>query len=54
MKAKEVVQENILPKGDEPLFEWIQNMQFKSKMILAAEEGLKETEVKVKKDQDKD
>lgn len=36
------------------MFEWLQSMQFKSKMIMAAEEGLKETKAKVRKDQDRD
>ncbi len=35
MKGEEVVEVKILPRGDEPLFEWLHNMQFKSKMILA-------------------
>lgn len=54
MKNKEVVAAKIFPKGDKPLFEWLHSMQFKSKMIMAAEEGLKETKAKVKKDQDRD
>ena len=41
MKDKEAMEENIMPKGDAPLFEWLQSMQFKSKMILAVDEGLK-------------
>ena len=53
MKAKEAVEEKILSKGDEPLFEWLQSMQFKSEIILVVEEGLKEMEAKVKKDQDR-
>lgn len=54
MKAKEAVEEKIFPKGDELLFEWLLSMQFKFEMILVVEEGLKETEAKVKKDQDRD
>ena len=26
MKAKEAIEAKILPKGDEPLFEWLQSM----------------------------
>ena len=54
MKVKEVVMAKILLRGDEPLFEWLQSMQLKSEMVLVAEEGLKETKAKVKKDQDGD
>lgn len=54
MKAKEAVEVKIFLKGDEPLFEWLQSMQFKSEMIMVAEEGLKQIEARVKKDQDKD
>ena len=41
MKAKEATKASILPRGDEPLFEWLQSMQFKYEMILVEEEGLK-------------
>ena len=41
MKTKEGIEENILPKGDDPLVEWFQRMQFKSEMIMAIEERLK-------------
>jgi hypothetical protein len=54
MKEKEVFKENILPKEDEPFFKWIQSMWFKLEMILLVEEGLKEIDDKVRKDQDKD
>ena len=50
MKVKEAIEVKILLKGDEPLVEWFQSMQFKSEMIMAVEEGLKETEAKVKKE----
>ena len=53
MKEKEVVEAKNFPKGDEPLFKWLQSMQFKSKMILSVEKGLKEIEDKVKKTQDR-
>lgn len=53
MKAKEVVEANIFSKGDEPLFEWLQSMQFKAKMIQSTEKGLKEIEDKVNETQDK-
>ena len=53
MKIKEAVEAKILPKGDEPIVEWFQSMQFKSEMIMAVEEGLKETEAKAK-EQDRD
>ena len=53
MKEKEVVEENILKKGNEALFEWIQGMQFKLEMIQEAEKGLKEIEDKVRKTQDR-
>lgn len=53
MKSKEAVEAKILKKGNEPLFEWLQGMQFKIEMIKEAEEGLKETENKVKRTQDR-
>ena len=53
MKAKEVVEAKIFPKGDESLFEWLLSMQFKSEMILLVEKGLKEIEDKAKKTQDR-
>ena len=36
MKINEVVEENIFSKGDEPIVEWFQSMQFKSEMIMVA------------------
>ena len=54
MKAKETIKAKILPKGDVPLFGWLQSMQFNSKMIMEEEKGLKEIEAKMKKDQDRD
>ena len=36
------------------MFEWLQSMQFKFEMMMAVEEGLKEIEAKVKKDQDRE
>ncbi len=33
MKAKEAVEEKILPKGDDPLFKWLQCMWFTTEMI---------------------
>lgn len=53
MKAKESMEVIIPLRGDEPLFEWLNSMQFKSEMILVVEEGLREMEAKVKKDQDR-
>lgn len=53
MKSKEAIEVKILPRGDELLFEWLHRMQFKFEMILVAEEGLKEMEAKVKKDQNR-
>jgi hypothetical protein len=53
MKSKEAVEAKILKKGNEPLFEWLQGMQFKMEMIKEAEEGLKEIENKVKRTQDR-
>ena len=38
MKAKEVIEAKILKKGTEPLFEWLQGMQFKLEMIQGGEE----------------
>ena len=43
MNAKEAVEAKILKKGNEPLFEWLQSMQFKLEMIQLAEKGLRET-----------
>ena len=40
MKAKEAVEAKILKKGNEPLFEWLQSMQFKLEMIQLAKKGL--------------
>ena len=54
MKSKEVVEAKIFTKGDAITFKWLQSMQFKSKMILEVEEGPKETEDKLKKEQDRD
>ena len=54
MKTKEFFKAKIFPKGYEPLFECLQSIQFKSKMFIVVDEGLKETEAKVKKDQDRD
>ena len=42
MKEKEAVEAKILKKGNEPLFEWLQGMQFKLDMIQEVEKGLKE------------
>ena len=53
MKVKEIPEAKILKKGNETLFEWLQNMQFKIGMIQAAQKGLKEIEDKVKKTQDR-
>ena len=53
MKEKEVVEAKILKKGNEPLFEWLQSMQFKLEMIMLVEKGLKEIEDKEKKTQDR-
>ena len=51
MKAKEAVEAKILKKGNEPLFKWLQGMQFRLEMILEGEKGLKETEDNIKKTQ---
>jgi len=51
MKAKEAIEVKILKKRNEPLFEWLQGMQFRLEMIQEAEKGLKETEDKLKKTQ---
>ena len=53
MKEKEVVEAKILSKGNEPLAEWLQSMQFRSDMILSIEKGLKEIEDKVKETQNR-
>ena len=53
MKVKEAIEAKILKKGNEPLIEWLQSMQFKLEMIQEAEEGLKEMGEKVKKTQDR-
>ena len=37
MKAKDAIEANILKKGNEPLNEWLQSMQFKLEMIQEAE-----------------
>jgi hypothetical protein len=44
MKAKEAVKAKIFPKGDEPIFEWFQGIQFKTEMLIAAEQGMQQTE----------
>lgn len=36
MKAKEAVKAKILPRGDEPIFEWHQGLEFKIEMLMAA------------------
>lgn len=51
MKEKEAIEAKILKKGNEPLFEWLQGMQFRLEMIQEVEKGLKETEDKIKKTQ---
>ena len=43
MKVKELVETKIFKRGNEPLFEWLQIMQFKLEMILLAKKELKET-----------
>ena len=53
MKAKEAVEAKILKKGNEPLNEWLQSMQFKLEMIREAEKGLRETGDKGKKRKDR-
>ena len=53
MKEKEAVEAKILKKGNEPLFGWLQSMQFKLEMIQLAEKGLKEIEDKEKKTEDR-
>ena len=53
MKAKDAIEAKILKKGNEPLIEWLQCMQFKLEMIQQAEEGLKEIGEKVTKSQDR-
>ena len=47
MKVKDAIEAKILKKGDEPIAEWLQSMQFRTEMILSAEKGLKETDGKV-------
>ena len=42
MKEKDTIEAKILKKGNEPLIEWLQSMQFKLDMIQEAEKGLKE------------
>ena len=53
MKAKDAIEEKILKKGNEPLNEWLQSMQFKMEMIQEAEKGLREIGDKVNKTQDR-
>ena len=53
MKAKNAVEAKILPKGNKPLAEWLQSMQFRSDMILSVEKGLQETKDKVKETQNR-
>ena len=50
IKVKEAVEAKILQKGDEPLFEWQQSLQFKAKMISAPGDGLQKTKVKIKEE----
>ena len=47
MKEKEAIEAKILKKGDEPIAEWLQSMQFRTEMILSAKKGLNEIESKV-------
>ena len=49
MKEKEEIEEKILKKGNEPLIEWLQIVQFKLEIIQEAKEGLKDIGEKVKK-----
>ena len=53
MKVKDAIEEKILKKGNEPLIEWLQSVQFKLEIIQEAKEGLKEIGEKVKKTQDR-
>ena len=53
MKAKDAIEAKILKKGNDPLNEWLQSMQFKLEMIQEDERGLRETWDKAKKAQDK-
>ena len=48
MKEKDAIEANILKKGNEPLIECLQSMQFKLEMIQEAEKGLRETGDKAK------
>ena len=47
MKTKDAIEVKILKKGDDPIVEWLQSMQFRTKMILLAKKGLKETKNKL-------
>ena len=53
MKEKDATEAKILKKGNEPLIEWLQSMQFKLEMIQEAKKGLREIGDKVKKTQDR-
>ena len=53
MKIKEAVEEKIMWKGDEHLFEWKWSLKFKAEMISVAEEWLKETKINFKEEQDR-
>ena len=53
MKVKEALKAKTLQRGDEPLIEWIQNLQFMVDMITTAKEELQKIENKIKEEQEK-
>ena len=53
MKVKDAMEVKILLEGNEPIVEWLQSMQFRSKIILFEEKGLKETKSKVNEAQNR-
>ena len=54
MKIKEALKTKILQKGDEPIIEWLHNLQFRVDMITMAKEGLQKTKDKIKDDKERD
>ena len=54
MKIKESLKANVQQKGDEPIIEWLQNLQFRVDMITIVKEGLEKSKDKIKEEQERD
>ena len=53
MKTQEALKDKILWRGNKPIVEWLQNLQFQADMISSAEEGLRKVEHKINEEQER-